>query len=64
MEHLYQTYDGAFAALACLRSVLQDMKRLLNNGNIVLAAHKSVEVKYWTEQFHIRRESARKTRRA
>lgn len=60
---MYQTYDGAFAALACLRSTLQEMKRLLDNGNLVLAAQKNRELKYWVDEFYKRRESARAARR-
>jgi hypothetical protein len=60
---MYETYDGAFAALACLRSALMSLRKALKQGNMTMVGNHAREVAYFTNEFQSRRNSARAYRR-
>ena len=60
---MYESYSGAFCALACLRTALNEMKRELRRGNISRYRDRANEAAYFSNQFLLRRESARNFRK-
>ena len=55
----YETYDGAYFAIACLRTALVELDRHIKQGQEEESYRRFCEICFFVREFYVRRQQAR-----